>query len=106
MVDQDPGVGQRLPSDGGPGPCASPGRWSAAKEQGSGGELAAQGSQDQAVGRPPARSWRRSAEDEQLLPEDEKFEIAISGGAAAKDEEVDQQPEERIEESQEHGQAE
>jgi hypothetical protein len=56
--------------------------------------------------RHPARSWRRLAEDEQLLPEDEKFEIAIGGGAGAKDEEVDDQPEERIGESQQHGQAE
>ena len=33
-----------------------------------------------------------ASEDEQLLAEDEKFEIAIGAGAAAKDEEVDQQP--------------
>ena len=47
-----------------------------------------------------------SLEDEQLLAEDEKVEIAIYGGAAAEDEEVDQQAKEGIEEGQQHGQAE
>jgi len=76
------------------------------QEQGPGRELAAQGSQDQAVGRPPARSRRRAPKDEQLLAEDEKFEIAIGGGAAAKDEELDQQAKEGMEEGQQHGRAE
>ncbi len=84
---------------------AKDGRW-LHEEQGPGRELAAQGSQDQAVGHPPARSWCRASKDEQLLAEDEKFEIAIGGGAAAKDEEVDQQLDEGIEEGQEHGRAE
>ena len=46
------------------------------------------------------RGRRGSSEDEQLLAEDEKFEIAIGRGAAAKDEEIDQQAEEGIEEGQ------
>ena len=91
-------------TDQGPVP-ARDGRW-LHQEQGPGRELAAEGSQDQAVRRPPARASSGASEDEQLLAEDEKFEIAIGGGAAAKDEEVDQHPEERIEESQQHGQAE
>jgi hypothetical protein len=64
------------------------------------------GSQDQAVGRPPAGPASGASEDEQLLGEDEKFEVAIGRGAAAKDEEVDQQPEEGIEEGQQHRRAE
>jgi hypothetical protein len=37
---------------------------------------------------------RGSSEHEQLLMEDEEFKVAIGGGTATKDEEVDQQPEE------------
>jgi hypothetical protein len=76
------------------------------QEQGTGRQLAAERSQDQAVRRPPARASSGASEDEQLLAEGEKFEIAIGGGAAAKDEEVDQQAEDGIEEGQQHGQAE
>ena len=73
------------------------------QEQSTGGQLAAEGNQDQAIGHPPARSWSCASEDEQLLAEDEEFEIAIGGCAATKDEEVDQQAEEGIEECQQHG---
>ncbi len=76
------------------------------QEQGPSRQLAAEGSQDQAVRRPPARASSGASEDEQLLAEGEKFEIAISGGAAAKDEEVDQQAKEGTEEGQQHGRAE
>ena len=69
------------------------------QEQGPSRQSAAQGSQDQAVSCPPARSWRRASEDEE-------FEIAIGSGAAAEDEEVDQQAKEGIEEGQQHGRAE
>ena len=54
------------------------------------------------VGGPPARSSRGASEDEQLLPEDEEFEIAIGRGAAAKDEEVNQQANQGVEEGQQH----
>ncbi len=47
-----------------------------------------------------------SAEYEQLLAEDEEFEVAIGGGAAAKDDEVDQKAKEGIEEGQQHERAE
>ena len=40
------------------------------------------------------------------MAEDEEFEIAIDSGAAAEDEEVDQQAKEAVEEGQQHGQAE
>ena len=76
------------------------------QEQGPSRQSAAKGSQDHPVSRPPARSWRRSSEDEQLLAKDEDFEIAISAWAATEDEEVDQQAEESIEEGQQHGGAE
>jgi hypothetical protein len=48
------------------------------------------------VRRRTSSSWRRTG----------KFEIAIGGCAAAKDEEVDPQAEEGIEESQQQGRAE
>ena len=76
------------------------------QEQGTGRLLAAEGSQDQAIGHPPVRSWSRASEDEQLLADDEEFEIAIGSRAAAQDEEVDQQAKEGIEERQQHGRAE
>ena len=76
------------------------------QEQSPGRQLAAQGSQDQTIGHPPARSSRGASEDEQLLAEDEEFEIAIGGWAATEDEEVDQQAKEGIEEGQQHGRAE
>ena len=41
----------------------------------------------------------------ELSSEDEEFEIAIGGWTAAKDEEVDQQAQEGIEDCQQHGQA-
>jgi len=47
-----------------------------------------------------------ASEEEQLLPGYEEFEIAISSRAAAKDEEVDQQAKQGIEEGQQHGKAE
>jgi hypothetical protein len=75
------------------------------KRQSTGGQLAAEGSQDQAIGHPPARSWSCASEDQQLLAEDEEFEIAIGGRAAAKDEEFDQQAQEGIAEGQQHGRA-
>ena len=67
--------------------------------------------------RPRAARIRRSAtrqpgrrpgasEDEQLLAEDEEFEIAIGGWAATEDEEVNQQAKESIEEGQQHERAE
>jgi len=46
-----------------------------------------------------------ASEEEQLLPGYEEFEIAISSRAAAKDEEVDQQAKQGIEEGQQHGKA-
>ena len=52
------------------------------QEQSTGRQLAAKGSQDQAIGHPPARSWSCASEDEQLLAEDEKFEVAIGRGPA------------------------
>ena len=76
------------------------------EEQGTGRQLATEGRQDQAIGHPPARSWSCASEDEQLLPEDEEFEIAIGSRAAAKDEEVDQEAKEGVEEGQQHGRAE
>ncbi len=76
------------------------------QEQRTGRQLAAEGSQDQAIGHPPARSWSCASEDEQLLAEDEEFEVAIGSWAVTKDEEVDQQAEEGIEEGQRHGRAE
>jgi hypothetical protein len=39
-------------------------------------------SQDQAVGHPPAGAASGASEDEQLLAEDEKFEVAIGRGPA------------------------
>src|SRR5262249_19373431 len=57
------------------------------QEQSASRQLAANGSQDQAIGGPPARSWSCASEDKQLLAEDEEVEIAISSGAAAEDEE-------------------
>ena len=47
-----------------------------------------------------------SSEDEQLMAEDEKFEIAICSRAATEDEELDQQAKEGIEEGQQHGRGE
>ncbi len=66
-------------------------------EQGTGRQLAAEGSQDQAIGHPPARAPSSASEDEQLLAEDEEFEIAIGSRAATEDEEIDQQAKEGIE---------
>jgi len=76
------------------------------QEQSTGRQLAAEGSQDQAIGHPPARSSSCASEDERLLAEDEEFEIAICGWAATKDEEVDQETEDGIEEGQQDGRAE
>jgi len=70
------------------------------QEQGTGRQLAAQ---DHAIGHPPARASSSASEDEQLLAEDEEFEIAIGSRAAAEDEEVDQQAEEGVEKGQQHG---
>ena len=61
------------------------------QEQGTGRQLAAEGSQDQAIGHPPARSLSGASEDQQLLPEDKEFEIPIGSRATAEDEELDQQ---------------
>jgi hypothetical protein len=71
--------------------------------EGSGRQPAARGSQDQAIGHPPARPWSCALEDEQLLAEDEDFEIAIGSRAAAEDKELDQQAKEGLEEGQQHG---
>jgi len=76
------------------------------QEQSPGRQLAAEGSQDQAIGNPPAGPASAASEDKQLLAEDEEFEIAIGGWAATEDEEVDQQAKESIEEGQQHGGAE
>jgi hypothetical protein len=51
--------------------------------------LAAEGSQDQAVRRPRARASSGASDDEQLLAEGEKFEIAAGGRAPAEDQELD-----------------
>ena len=64
------------------------------QEQGTGRQLAAGGSQDQAIGHPPARSSSCASQDGQLLTEDKEFEIPIGSRAAADDEEVDQQAKE------------
>ena len=50
--------------------------------------------------------WRQAVDDEQLLAEDEEFEVAIGGCAAAEYEEVDQQAKESIDEGQQHERAE
>jgi len=75
-------------------------------KQSPGRQLAAEGSQDQAIGNPPAGAGSAASEDKQLLAEDEEFEIAIGGWAATEDEEVDQQTKEGIDEGQQHGRAE
>jgi hypothetical protein len=49
-----------------------------------------------------AHHWRAASQDEQLLAEDEEFEIAISSWATPDDEQVNQQAEEGIEQSQQH----
>ena len=53
-------------------------------EQSPGRQLAAEGSQDQAIRHPPARSWSSASEDEQLLAEDKEFKIAIGRRAGAR----------------------
>ena len=105
-ADRDRGGGRRLPSDDGPAPDASQGWWPAAP--GAEHRLTACGQGQPGSGdRPPASEVvELSSEDEQLLTEDEEFEIAIGSRAAAKDEEVDQQAQEGIEEGQQHGRAE
>jgi len=65
-----------------------------------------EGSRDQAIGHPLARSSSSASEDEQLLAEDEEFEIPFGSTAAAEDEEVNQQAKEGIEEGQQHRRAE
>jgi hypothetical protein len=60
------------------------------QEQGPSRQSAAKGSQNQAIGGPPARPWSCASEDEQLLAENEEFEVAIGSGAAAEDKELDQ----------------
>ncbi len=62
--DHDCAVGQTLPGDDGPAPDASRGWWPAAPEQGTGRQFAAKGSQDQAIGHPPARSLSGASEDQ------------------------------------------
>jgi len=62
-------------------------------------------SQDHAIGSPPARPSSGTSQDEQLLAEDEEFEIAIGSRATSDDEQVNQQAEEGIEQSQQHGAA-
>jgi len=51
---------------------------------------------------PPARPPDGAAEDEQLLAEDEEFEIAIGTRSTTDDEEIDQQAEEGVQEGQQH----
>jgi len=75
------------------------------QEQRAGGKPAAKRCQDQAIGAPPARPSSRASQDEQLLAEDEKLEIAIGSRATSDDEQVNQQAEEGIEQSQQHGAA-
>src|SRR5215813_11207748 len=75
------------------------------QEQGVRRKLAAERGQDHAIGSPPARPSSRASQDEQLLAEDEKFEIAIGSRATPDDEQVNQQAEEGIEQSQQHGAA-
>jgi hypothetical protein len=52
---------------------------------------------------PPARSSGGASEDEQLLAEDEEFEIAIGARPTTDDEQVDQQAEECVQEGAEPG---
>ena len=63
------------------------------QEQGVRRKLAAERGQDHAIGSPPARPSSRASQDEQLLAEDEKFEIAIGSRATPDDEQVNQQAE-------------
>ena len=72
------------------------------EEQSAGGQPAPEGGQDHTIGRAPARWSSGASQDEQLLAEDEELEIPIGYRAAADDEDADQQPEEGVEESQEH----
>jgi len=51
----------------------------------------------------PARSSSSASEDEQLLAEDEEFEIAVGTRPTTNDEHIDQQAEEGVQERQEHG---
>jgi len=74
------------------------------QEQSARWKLAAERGQDHAVDSPPARPWSGASQDEQLLAEDEEFEIAIGGRATPDDEQLNQQAEQSIEESQQHGQ--
>jgi hypothetical protein len=118
LEDQPPALRGKLRStgtapaaEGGPAtmdqrPMPAQNRGRLHQEQGFSRQSAAKRSQDHPVSGPPARSWRRSSKDEQLLAEDEELEIAIGSGSAAEDEEFDQQAEESIEEGQQHGRAE
>ncbi|HEX2711228.1 MAG TPA: hypothetical protein VHM88_03260 [Candidatus Acidoferrales bacterium] len=48
-------------------------------------------------------AYSTTSQDEQLLAKDEEFEIAIGRWATSDDEQVNQQAEERTEQSQQHG---
>ncbi len=72
--------------------------------QGARRKLAAECSQDHAIGSPPTRPSSRASQDEQLLAEDEEFEIAIGSRATADDEQVNQQTEEGIDRASSTGQ--
>jgi transposase len=72
------------------------------QEQSAGRQPAPERGQDHAIGRAPARWSSGASEDEQLSAEDEELEIPIGFRAASDDEDVDQQAEEGVEESQEH----
>ena len=75
------------------------------QEQGARRKLAAECGQDHAIGCPPARPSSGASQDEQLLAEDEEFEIAIGSRATPDDEQVNQQAEDSIEQGQQHGAA-
>jgi len=75
------------------------------QEQGARRKPAAERGQGRAIGYPPARPSSRASHDEQLLAEDEEFEIAIGSLATRDDEQVNQQAEEGIEQGEHHGAA-
>ena len=75
------------------------------QEQGARRKLAAECGQDHAIGCPPLRPSSGASQDEQLLAEDEEFEIAIGSLATPDDDQVNQKAEEGKEQGQQHGAA-
>jgi len=74
------------------------------QEQGARRKLAAECGQDHAIGCPPLRPSNGASQDEQLLAEDQEFEIAIGGLATPDDDQVNQKAE-GIQQGQQHGAA-